>query len=137
MVPELFESGFEEAEMKIPNYRPVTRQDVQEADPWLDKALKPINRQILDLTGAIQGKASLGENTNCEIIELTVTHEKDYFVVPKTLRDQPLGAVCVYSVRRQALPMDSEIMNDGRIRLRFSFTVTTGESFVRVLLVGA
>jgi hypothetical protein len=120
----------------IPNYHPVVRQEIRDAEPWLDEAVKPINRQLKELTDAAQGQASLFGNTNCESRDLRVEHLRNYYVTPGVKDIQ--GATCILSAKPLDRPMEAEIQTDGRLRLLFKFVdAPSGEIFVRVAILGA
>ena len=113
----------------IPNYKTVSKQDLRKVPKdfpdvvdFVLKAIDPLQKQIKDLTQAMQRGISFGDNVRCEIKEnLNVSNGVAIEITLQTIRD-PLGVFCVRA--DSAFTVKPEVVDAETIRVTFNFTGT-------------
>lgn len=60
--------------MKLSNVRRIAKEEISEAPDWIDKLLTPLNQSIEQLTKAVSGQLSYGDNLFCSIQTNKFTH---------------------------------------------------------------
>lgn len=60
--------------MKLSNVRRIAKEEISEAPEWIDKLLTPLNQSIDQLTQAVSGQLTYGDNFLCSIQNNKFTH---------------------------------------------------------------
>lgn len=123
--------------MKLANYKHPTRQDFPLLPPWFVDAMKGPGKQMQDLTDLLQGKASLPDNMNIEMKELTVRHGKTYTLGLTKLKGVPMAAWVGYSSQFEGTNFAWRNSGGQQVDVTFSWaSAPPGDITVRVIFMG-
>jgi hypothetical protein len=123
--------------MKIPNFHTPTRQENPSVPPQVLDAMKTTFRQLGDLTRALQGQASIVDNLNVEVVELTAAQGVGYEVFLTRLKGQAIGALPIYAKGMPHPQITFSIIDEQRVRISASWDpAPTAAVFIRVLVLG-
>ncbi|MGH7254017.1 MAG: hypothetical protein ACREIE_09495, partial [Nitrospiraceae bacterium] len=106
--------------MKIDDYKPIRRTDVQGALPWIDRFMDPVNEHLKTLTTMAQGQIG-PDNENKEIRQVRLRHEEPVEIVLTKLRGAPIGGSLLWTGIMVPWTWSLEIIDVKRVRVLVSW----------------
>lgn len=106
---------------------------------WADRLLEPRDRHTKDLTQALQGGLSLGDNLNAEVRDLQVLDDVFTEIELKKLKGAPVGALLLWQERRGDVPaFDWQPVDVRKAEIYLSWpSAPEGAQRVRVVFLGS
>lgn len=105
---------------------------------WADRLLEPRDRHTKDLTQALQGGLSLGDNMNAEVRELQVLDDVATEVELKRLKGAPVGALLLWQEREEAPEFWWQPVDVKKARIYLAWpSAPEGAQRVRVVFLGS
>lgn len=121
--------------MKLSTYRAPNSSDFPEMPKGVEEPLKVTSKQVTDITTALQGKLTVQDNFDAELVEVPAKHNDPFVVTLQKAGSRPIGATLIYISGGQTGYVAVENLSEKKVRLRLWLHSESLDTFtVRIII---